>query len=91
MRRIGGLEPHKERPEKLSGMQSRLCLENAAPKETLCRFQAAKSRRPYWTTQPPSTQMVLGILGPTPQDQEPKVQSHCRVRPEKLNTKPQLP
>lgn len=76
MRRISGLEsplppspnfhPTKERPEHLSGMQSRLCLELAAPKELLCRFQAAKSQRLYWTTQPLSTQMVCGCPGPYP-------------------------
>ena len=58
--------PAKERPEHLSGMQSRLCLELAAPKELLCRFQAAESQRLCWTTQPLSAQMVCGRPGPYP-------------------------
>lgn len=83
--------PPKERPEHLSGMQSRLCLENAAPKEMLCRFQAAKSQSPEGQSNLDQPRWSLGILGTTHQDLEPQVQSQGRVGTKKLHAKPQLP
>ena len=78
----------KERPVHLSGMRFRLCLEHAAPKEMLCRFQAAKSWRPEKYPNP-DQRCYLGIPCLCQQDPEPKAESTAEVGLRQLNCKPQ--